>query len=292
MKLKKVLIVLIALITVLSVSACSSVGFMPESEKNALVEKFGTPQMKLTLEYTIDEQTTTLELTYDLLLSKTPITVINFIKLVSDGYYDAQIEDGTTTSILFDNRISAATNAWIAGRYQISKKDGSTTYKEMPELDYTIKGEFVQNDYVIERDADETDEDIKDNNAKFSLFALAMYHDANGASFDDANGAFFLTSSSTATENYKNYAIFAELKSITVKSANQTVVENSETVPEGVLYDLANILNSTSSKTVVINSETNDTESRTILSNEFRIVKAEMLGNADYSTLPDGYVIK
>ena len=287
----------LALVFVLGACSQANDGFMTAKDKDALVAKYGVPQAKVILEYTLDGDTKTVELTYDLLLDKAPITVVNFINLVNQGYYnekdvttkDADGNDSVTAkdSFLIDGRVASSTNAYVTGRY-IVRENSSThgkTYLSADDLDYTIKGEFVSNGYVLDKAATETDEKVTDGNAKFQLFALAMYHENSVAAFDNADAKFFINLSSHTTENYKNYAVFAYLKSMTVKSGDNVIVEDLAGVDSEVLYDFANRF---TTSTVSLENSTD----RPSIVTSFRLVKIEMLGNADYSNLPTKYVIK
>ncbi len=290
MKFRKIALIVLAVIMVLTFTGCGNAKFMSTSQTKSLVNKYGTPQMQMTIEYVKNEKVVELQLTYNLLLEKAPITVVNFINLVNDGFYNAQEGDeGEVTSIIFDGRISSSTNAWVAGRYTLTTKGTTKTYAVAPELDYTIKGEFVQNLWELPVDANEEDEEVTDGNAKIDLFSLAMYHDNKVASFDEASSAFFLTTSSTQTENYKNYAVFAQLASITVVVDGVAVVTDATSVPSSVLDDF-NSMTGTTSKNITIDEE--NTETRSVLSNVIRIVEVEMLGTADWSTLPRDFVIE
>lgn len=290
MKFKKIALIVLAVIMVLTFAGCGEAKFMSNSQVKELTSKYQTPQMQMTIEYVRNEKVVELQLTYDLLLDKAPITVVNFINLVNDGFYNAKEgEEGAVTSMVFDGRISSSTNAWIAGRYTVTTKGTTKTYAVATELDYTIKGEFVQNGWELPVAEGETDEDVTDGNAKFGLFSLAMYHQNNVDNFDAASSAFFLTTSSTQTESYKNYAVFATLASMTVVVDGVEVANDVTEVPASVLDDF-NSMTGTTSKTITIDED--NTETKSVLSNVIRIVEAKMLGTTDYSTLPTDYVIE
>lgn len=302
MKIKRILFVAMAIIMLFVFAACNTVAFMSDSARNDLVKKYGTPKAQVVIEYTRDKSSTngdedevvTLTLNYNLLLNKTPITVINFINLVEDGYYNEKTTDTGTTSLVFDNRISSNTNSWIVGRYNVTvDSKGTKTYRAQPALDYTILGEFVQNGYVLPKASDETDEEIKDGNAKFSMFSLAMYHEKSVSAFDQASSAFFLTTDSVSTENYKNFAVFAELTSISVSVNGEALVTDATQVPDSIVDDFDNILNETTSQTVVDDADGESSTSKvTMLKNVVRIVSIKMVDNNDYSSLPTNYVIR
>ena len=290
MKIKKIALIVLAVVMVLTFAGCGNAKFMSASQLKDLTNKYSAPQMEMTIEYTRNEKVVELQLTYDLLLDKAPITVVNFINLVNDGFYNAQEgTEGEVTSMVFDGRISSSTNAWVVGRYTLTTKGTSKTYAVAPELDYTIKGEFLQNGWELPVDANEEDEDVTDGNAKIDLFSLAMYHQNNVDNFDAASSAFFLTTSSTQKENYKNYAVFAQLASMTVVVDGVEVAKDVTEVPASVLDDF-NSMTGTTSKTITIDEDS--TETRSVLSNVIRIVEVKMLGTTDYSSLPRDYVIE
>ena len=291
MKFKKIALIVLAVIMVLTFTGCGDAQFMSSKQVNELTTKYAAPQMQMTIEYVRNEKVVELQLTYDLLLDKAPITVVNFINLVKDGFYNAvEGEEGAVTSMVFDGRISSSTNAWIAGRYTLTTKGTTKTYAVATELDYTIKGEFVQNGWELPVAQDEADEKVTDGNAKIDMFSLAMYHQNKVENFDDASSAFFLTTSSTQKENYKNYAVFAKLAKITVVVDGAEVAKDVAEVPSSVLDDF-NSMTGTTSKTITID-EDGATETRSVLSNVIRIVEVKMLGTADYSSLPTNYVIE
>ncbi|MBR2974915.1 MAG: peptidylprolyl isomerase [Clostridia bacterium] len=291
MKFKKLALIVLAAIMVLTFTGCGEVKFLSNNQVKDLTDTYGTPQMQMTVEYVRNEKVVELTLTYDLLLDKAPITVVNFINLVNDGFYNAQEgEEGAVTSMVFDGRISSSTNAWVVGRYTLTTKGTAKTYALAPELDYTLKGEFVQNGWELPVAEGETDEEVTDSNAKIEMFSLAMYHQNKVENFDDASSAFFLTTSSTQMENYKNYAVFAKLATISVAVDGTNVVTDATEVPSMVLDDF-NSMTGTTSKTITVDEE-GTTETRSVLSNVIRIVEAKMLGTTDYSALPRDYVIQ
>ena len=293
MKFKKLAIIVLAIIMVLTFTGCGEAKFMSTKEVNQLTTKYGkTPQMQMTVEYQRGDDFVQLELTYNLLLEKAPITVVNFINLVNDGYYNPVTADGNVKHMIFDSRISSSTNAWIAGRYTITEEEGKIntgkgTYEVATELDYTIKGESVQNGWVLPA---EEGSDATDGNAKLDMFSLAMYHVNTEDNFDNASAAFFLTVDSDQKENYKNYAVFAHLASVKV-IVNDTVLQaGSNKVPASIYDDFASMAGTTSRK-VKLDADGN-TETRSMFATTIRIAEVKMLGTADYSTLPRDYVIQ
>ena len=289
MKLRKFAIVFIAVVLLLTMTGCNSVGFLSEGQINKLVSEYGKPQVEMVVEYTLNEHTTRLEIVYNLEVEKAPITVANFINLVNKEYYN---------NVVFDSRISSTTNSWIAGRYL--HKDGEDleyNYYQTEDVGYTILGEFYQNGWQLPVDeADKDNEEITDGNAKFSLFSLAMYHESSVASFDKASTAFFLTTSSTQTENYKNYAVFATLASISVYVDDVLHVENATEVPSSVLYDFNNnsAMSTTTTRKVVTGTDdegNKQTTSRTMLRDPIVIKSITMVGDKDFTNYPH-YVIE
>lgn len=288
MKLRKIALVFIAVVLLVSMTGCNSVSFLSAGQISNLVNEYGKPQAEMTVEYTLNEKTTRLVLVYNLEVEKAPITVANFINLVNDGYYD---------NVVFDSRISSSTNSWIAGRYTYNPdEDLEYNYYKTKDVGYTILGEFYQNGWELPVDeADKDNEEITDGNAKFSLFSLAMYHESSVSSFDKASTAFFMTTSSTQTENYKNYAVFATLASISVYVDDVALVENATEIPASVLYDFNNNSSMTTTTTRKVVVETDDegnevTESRTMFRDPVVIKSVKMLGDKDFSKYPH-YVI-
>lgn len=289
MKLRKFAIVFIAVVLLLSMAGCNTVGFLSAGQINKLVSEYGKPQVEMVIEYTLNEQTTRLEIVYNLEVEKAPITVANFINLVNKEYYN---------NVVFDSRISSTTNSWIAGRYLY--KDGEDleyNYYKTEDVGYTILGEFYQNGWELPvEESDKDNEEITDGNAKFSLFSLAMYHESSVASFDKASTAFFLTTSSTQTENYKNYAVFATLASISVYVDDVAVVEDATEVPASVLYDFNNnsAMSTTTTRKVVTGKDdegNEQTTSRTMLRDPIVIKSITMVGDKDFTNYPH-YVIE
>ncbi len=285
---KKILMIAMAVLLTLALCGCNTATFMKDGQRDKLVKEYGVPQAEMEIEYERNEQKVNVKITYNLLLSKTPVTVINFINLVESGYY---------ANTVFDSRINSTTNAWIAGRYSFITAEGETEgkYYEMEGKDYSIIGEFVQNGYVLPKDAaDEENEDITDGNAKFSMFSLAMYHESSSSSFDSASTAFFMTIDTQTRENYKNFAVFAEVASVTVTVDGEEICKDAASVPASIVEDFDNMTTTTTQKVVVdTDADGNDvTESHTLLRNVISIVNIKMSDGKDYSNLPDKYVIK
>lgn len=301
MKFSKVLVVILAVMMLMTLTACDSSDFLSDKQISNLVSEYGTPTMDVVLEYTLDDSVVTVTLSYELQLETTPITVVNFINLVESGYYDqtSSTEDDvtTTTSHLIGTGFSS-TNALLAGKYTVtesSDEDVDNTYSMATTLDYTILGEFVSNGYVIEVDDDEEDEDITDYNNTVELLSLAMYHGVTSSTFDSANGQFLFTTSSVNTVNYQNYAVFAYLTNMKVEVTDEdgnVTVESDGQINSTVLNTIINELDSTSTEDVVYtdDSDVEQTDSVSLYTEGLRIVSIAMTDSNDYSSLPS-YVI-
>ncbi len=293
MKFSKVLVVILAVMMLMTLTACDSSTFLSDKQVASLVKEYGTPTMDVVLEYTIDDSTVTVTLSYDLQLETAPITVVNFINLVEDGYYNAVTEDGVTTSHLIGTGFST-TNSLLAGKYTVidsADEEVDTTYSLADKLDYTILGEFVSNGYVIPVAKDETDEDITDNNNTVELLSLAMYHGTSPSTFDSANGQFTITTSSVNTINYQNYAVFAYLTNMKVEI--DSTLESNGAINSAILDTIVNKLNKTSTEDVVYTDDAGveHTDSVSLYTEGLRIVSISMTDGNNYDSLPS-YIIK
>ena len=98
---KKALITVIAFLLLFSFCACSAGEFISASKLEKIKEKSGidaNPVATLTLRYTdINEESRgevyTVVIEYELLIDKAPITVINFMNLIQQGFYDNTVVD-------------------------------------------------------------------------------------------------------------------------------------------------------------------------------------------------------
>lgn len=208
-KVLRVFALLMCVMLLLSLVACNGPSFMSASKVKKLVKDFGTPQAKMMLKFKLDSKEYRYVITYDLLLDKAPITVINFINLVLDGFYDNAILDTYNSS----------NNYFLAARYAY-RVSGDADSAKM-EVEYnssgiTMAGEFKSNGYA----------EPEGGYAQFSILSLAMYHEVengkdNSEKFNSANGALVLSTATSSSEtkmplNYKNYAVFAEISSVSV----------------------------------------------------------------------------
>ena len=190
---KKALITVIAFLLLFSFCACSAGEFISASKLEKIKEKSGidaNPVATLTLRYTdINEESRgevyTVVIEYELLIDKAPITVINFMNLIQQGFYDNTVVDYIGERYL------------IAGRY--SEEDDKFITKESG---YTIKGEFLANGFKV-------DESKKDgDNAQPMLGSLIMFHNAQTSTknyFDTASSSNSTGLASKFVDDMRNY---------------------------------------------------------------------------------------
>lgn len=248
-KLLKLLAFTMCIVLLLSLTSCS--GFMSASSVRKLVNEFGTPQAEMTLSFTTkDNNKFKYVITYDLLLEKTPITVINFINLVENGFYNDAIFD----SFNKDN------NYYSAAKYAYRKNGDSDTLHGYENISgITMLGEFKTNKYAEPNGGYE----------QFSLFSLAMYHDNKADSFDSANGTLIFSMASSSAKqqkplNYTNYAVFARMVSL-------AVYEGDSETPTVYPYDkinstyYSNLTNQSSTTSCQMTNASGDSKSVTVL---------------------------
>ena len=267
---KKVLVFLVLAVMLVSVCACSyvpSTRFMSGSQVNALVKEYGNPQAEVTLSYTIDSKEHEIKMTYELLLSQTPLAVIRFIQLANDGFYDDTV---------IDTYHSSAPLYMILGRYTYKESkvnDGKMTFYVNNGLDVTFKGEFASNNYG----------EPKEGYAVAEAFSLAMYYDNPGSesseNFDKANGTLMLTLDNVLNSN--NHAVFAHMISV---SYDGGTARNK--MPNSAMENLKSFTSRTSERKIY----TDETEETTIPSfsmmNKIVTVHVKILGDHDWSKLP------
>lgn len=272
-KVIKLLAILMCALLLVSLTACS--GFMSASQVNNAVKEFGTPQAEMTLSFTTAKgQKFKYVIVYDLQLEKTPITTINFINLVNDGFYNDAIFDSYNSS----------NNYFLAGRYTYRKDADSDKAKgaENPS-GITMVGEFKSNKYA----------EPKGGYEQFSLFSLAMYHENTAESVDSANGALIFSTASSSSEinkplNYANYAVFAKMVSISIyEGINETPLEYTADKMNS-LY-LENLTKLTSTATCSMTTASGDTKDISVLGENKTprfVFSIKMLGDKDWSKLP------
>lgn len=195
---KKFLVFLVLIVMLFSLCACNyvpSTRFMSRAKVDSLVKQFGTPQAVVTISYKIGDKEHKIEILYDLLLSQTPLAVIQFIHLANDGFYNDTVID------TYDSQY----HYMILGRYSYDA-ESKKFYDNISTV--TFKGEFASNNY----------REPKEGFAQFKMFSLAMYYDnpnkEDGANFDKANGTLLLELSEKEPINYKNHAVFAHMVSV------------------------------------------------------------------------------
>ncbi len=277
---KKVLIILLCAIMLLTFTACNGNDFLSAGETKSLLKKVGgkNPQAQMTLSYQVgkdsSKQTVTLEIVYEILLDKTPITAVNFINAVQDGFYsDVLVHSNQSTY-----------NYMIAGGYY--KKDIVSTNDKGEEVTTTkfyqqslpsFVGEIAGNGFA-EPKGEKVD---GDSYTKFDVFSLAMYH-ADGANyFNSADGRLVISTSSQTKLSHLNYAVFAKMISIVVKVDGEQI---STDLPSWVLTTLDSST-STTKRTIYDKDDVKQSAQVSILSPEITI-DIKMLGDVDWSVLP------
>lgn len=266
----------LAMCVVLLVSLASCGSFMSTYKVKKAVKEFGTPQAELTLSFTTSKgHKLKYVITYDLLLEKTPITTINFINLVENGFYQDAIFDS----------YNSTNNYYLAGRYTYRKADGAETAHGYANVSgITMPGEFKTNNYPEPNGEYE----------RFSLFSLAMYHESDTKSFDSANGALIFSTASSSSENkkplnYTNYAVFARAVSISIYEDNS---ESPRTFPIDKMNPiyLDNLTSQTTTTPCSMTNSSGDSSSVTVLgsSNVPRFVFSITMVDSgkDWSKLP------
>ncbi|MCH5151262.1 MAG: hypothetical protein J1F65_01225 [Clostridiales bacterium] len=278
---KKFLVALLLILMLFTVCACTyvpSTSFLSRSRQNALVETYGTPQAVVTLSYSrTGGSDREVRLTYDLLLSQTPIAVIRFIQLASEGVYNDTLIDTYNTSYQY----------MVMGRYAaIKETEGSSTYTYYNRTsDVTFAGEFKTNGY----------KEPEGGYAQFSTLSLAMYHNdtKDSSSFDAANGTLILALDKISL-NANNYAVFATMNTFEYRYGNTGEFTKRSKVDDAILADLKSFT-STTSRDVYEDYDVYDDDSkgsstsiRMLSSRVF--IRVEIVGavgkSSDWSKLP------
>lgn len=274
---KKVLISVVAVLLVLMlciVCACSyvpSTSFLSRSRVKSLVKTYGTPQAQVTITYKRGTDAREIKITYDLLLSQTPLAVIRFIQLANEEFYDDTIVD----------TFNSTNNYAVMGRYAAyPESEDSTTYKYYDkQLDRTFKGEFKSNDY----------KEPDGGYAQFANLSLAMFHENEGKYFDSANGTLIMAlANADNTLNSNNYAVFATMRSLTLKINDEVIGKEDRTTVPGTILDDFKALSSKSTTIYKDQTEENGSFTKSILREVF--IKVEILDTNgrvnDWSKLP------
>lgn len=277
---KKTLIIILCVIMLLSFTACNNQGFLSAGRTKALLKDVGgkNPQAQMTLTYKAGsgsaQQTVTLEIVYEVLMDKTPITAVNFINAVQDGFYNNVLVHTNQSSY----------NYMIAGGYY--KKDTTSTNDSGAEVVTTkyykqaipaFVGEIAGNGFA-EPKGEQVD---GDSYTKFDVFSLAMYHADGAAHFNSADGRLVIATSSQIRLSHLNYAVFAKMVSIVVKVDGQQVATD---VPSWVLTTLDSST-ATTKRDIYDQNDVKQSTQVSILSPDITI-DIKMLGDIDWSVLP------
>ena len=262
---KKVLTALLLISLLFTLCACSipADSFMSQAKVSSLVKTYGkTPQAEVTISFKTSStgQKVEVKVVYDLLLEQAPLAVTRFIQIANEGGYDNTLAD----------TLNKDHDYIILGRY----KKNESRYFDMRAGDTTFAGEFKQNGY----------RQPKDGYAKFDMFSLAMYHAADGAHFDSANGTLILSLSSTRTLNPDNYAVFAQLASISVKVDDNDALTYRK-VPSFVRDSLYGFSARVTRNIYDASDDNKSPVSASVMSSEV-LLKVSILGGKDWSKLP------
>ena len=277
---KKILIIVLCAIMLLSFTACNNQGFLSAGKTKALLKDVGgkNPQAQMTLTFKAGsgsaQQTVTLEIVYEILLDKTPITAVNFINAVQDGFYN--------NVLVHTNQ--ASYNYMVAGGYY--RKDTTSTNDKGEEVTTSkyykqeipaFLGEIAGNGFA-EPEGEKVD---GDSYTKFDVFSLAMFHADGTNYFNSADGKLVIATSSQIKLSHLNYAVFAKMVSIVVKVDGQQV---STEVENWVLAALKGCT-ATTKRNIYDKDDVKQSAQVSILSPDITI-DIKMLGDIDWSVLP------
>lgn len=280
-KLLKVLTVLALLVTLVSLAACNHIPttrFMSKTQVNNLAKQFEGAQAEMTLNYqTGNSVDVEVKIVYNMLFTKAPLATIRFIQLVNDKFYDDTVMDTHNTT----------NNYMVFGRYLYKE---SAVQTDSPKVFFqnlaekTIKGEFKSNNYP----------EPEGGYAPFKIFSLGMYHDesvADDNKFDTGVG-YVIFAMANETLNPANYAVFADMASISYKYGSEGELHTMNKVPAEIFETLHAITSKTSptEKQGVFTDATETTRvdpTPSILSKTNPItIHIRMLGDYDWSKLP------
>ena len=289
---KKLLVIALCLVMLLTFTACSSHQFLSNSKVDNLVKKYSEngklPQMEMTFTYETSKNSTPMQIkvVYELLLDKAPISVISFINLLNDGRYNNVVVDSRSS-----NQLSIGRFTYTETTPEGENKEPERTYA-MAESLGTFAGEFKNNNFKPYGKTAEGD----DGFAKFEMFSLAMYHDTASSKSNDkeqqaeykraynsADGRLILSLGTTQNgdaPSYKDYAVFARPVSFSVSIDGG---EFSKPVAQLDGY-LLNQIRAVASKSVRING-TNYTPIQIDVS--FQMVA----GSIDWANIKDNYLV-
>lgn len=266
-KFLRVLALVMCAMLLFSLVACNGPKTISASKAKRLIDKYGIPQAQLTLNFTSNGKKMKYVITYDLLMDKTPTTVVNFINLVENKFYD---------NVIFQT-YNSSQNFYRAAGYSY-REDSEGKSKVVENVSgITIPGEFESNLYS----------EPKGGYADFSMFSLAMYHENTADKFDSANGELIFSTGDSVTLNASNYAVFAKMVSLSVYTGDdETPQTYTGKISEWALTALTKI-NSASSCNVTTAEGDSKSVSLIHSSNIPRLVfSIEMLGGEWSSKLP------
>ena len=295
---KKLLVIALCLVMLLTFSACSGTQFLSQAKVNNIVKKYSDngklPQVEMTLSYKTSKNSTPMQIkvVYELMLDKTPITVLSFINLLNEGRYNNVVIDSKSASQMGIGRFTYTEKTSEDENSKPTLGVAKDRLYLFAKSTATFAGEFKNNNFkpygkVVEGD---------DGFTKFEMFSLAMYHDvANSKSdskeqqaeyrraYNSADGRLILSLGTTnlnTAANYKDYAVFARPVSFSVS------IDGSEfSTPVAYLDSyLLNQIQSVASTTVTING-TNYNPIQIDVS--FQMVA----GSIDWANITDNYLV-
>lgn len=264
-KFVRILALVICALLLVSLAACNGPKFMSSAKVKKLVKEYGTPQAQLTLNFTSNGKKMKYVITYDLLLDKTPVTVVSFINLVNDGFYD---------NVVFQSYDSSYNYYRAAGYNYRADSEGKS--KVMQNVsDKAIIGEFKSNLYS----------EPTGGYSEFSMFALAMYHGGTANDFNSANGELIFSTSATKTLQPTNYAVFAKLTSISIYEGDSDTPRTYTKVPTEC-WEMTKLTTTTNCS---VTTPEGESKTVSILGSSYVprfVFSIEMLGDKDWSKLP------
>ena len=269
---KKILVILMIALMLATLCACSYVPatrFMSTVQVNSLAKKFDDPQVELTLDYTAKNGTKMqVVIVYKLLLTQTPLAVIRFVQLVNDGFYDNTFVDSYVSQYHY-----VTMGRYLYKPSTVQQNNPNAYFQNASEQ--TFKGEFKSNGY----------KEPKDGYAQFKILSLAMYHadyTEEDNNFDAANGYLIMALSANSL-NSDNYAVFAEMNSVTIKRGDSEPVTYTNRAPDDFVQNLSN----TDRDSKRVYKDVSEQDFSTISMMRIHVsVQFRLLGDYDWSKLP------
>jgi len=264
---KFTLIASLILCVVMLFALCGCGGFMPQTQARKLYKTYGRPQVEITFKYSKGDNNYEVKAVYELFMDKTPVAVVNFINLVNSGAYENTIIDTYKDSY----------NYLVMGRYKYEDEK----YYDNGSLTSGFVGEFKSNNY----------REPNGGYSDFKMFSLAMYHDESNDDkyFNSANGTLIMataanTEEKTRTLNSENYAVFAEMKSLSFYNNGNAINTDVTNVPSDVHKHFTEFSNST--KEVYSSKDSQTGRSVTLPSIVISLSAKMSDSNVDWSKLP------